>query len=652
MAGPRVYDDADIRDVVAAMEHPSVATRGDTVVAVNDALASMLGIRREELEGQPVTKLMPEPERERLLRRALLPDDHVAFAEPLRTLVKTKDGGVLAVRSYTSRFPAREKPDYRVALVAPEPPEETAPLVGRDLLALSAELIGAASASEVRGRTRAAFARAGLEATFWRPGDPPGDVQPDAARRALDGRTPVFSGTGSAADAVYVPLDDEVLRVCGPRLSGHQAFLFGFVGKLVATALLDALASEAAQRRLDDTRLVLQLARTTSESLDLEVVLELTADSLVKLLQVASCFILLHDEEAGVLRGGASSNERRDVVKDIVIPLSDPNSIAARAARERQVIFIADASRDPLALRSPHVAAFGETALAALPMLSRGRLEGVVILDETRGPRTFSKEWIELAAAMVAQVGLSITNARLYESLRRSYEEVAATRAAMVRNERLAGLGELAAIVAHEVRNPLGVIYNATNSLRRMVEGSAEGVTLVDIVREECERLNEMVGDLLDFARPRKLSLRSEDLERLLGEIVEVLGTADGVRFELEVEHDLPPALLDRRMMRQALLNVALNGVQAMPRGGTLHLSARLEEPGRLAVDIRDEGPGISDADLPRIFEPFFTTKATGAGLGLAVVKRIVEDHGGDVSAATSPGGTTFHFRLPVAPAK
>src|SRR5262245_36636361 len=115
------------------------------------------------------------------------------------------------------------------------------------------------------------------------------------------------------------------------------------------------------------------------------------------------------------------------------------------------------------------------------------------MLDETTGPRTFKKEFIELATAMVAQVGLSLTNARLYESLRRSYDELAATRAEMVKRERLAGLGELAAIVAHEVRNPLGVIYNATNSLKRLSAGSDDAVTLVDIVREECERLNQIV---------------------------------------------------------------------------------------------------------------------------------------------------------------
>jgi signal transduction histidine kinase len=107
--------------------------------------------------------------------------------------------------------------------------------------------------------------------------------------------------------------------------------------------------------------------------------------------------------------------------------------------------------------------------------------------------------------------------------------------------------------------------------------------------------------------------------------------------------------VVDRRLMRQALVNVALNAVQAMPRGGLLRLRAFAPKgEGVVVLEVADEGPGIPEATLPRIFEPFFTTKATGAGLGLAVVKRIVEDHGGVVSVASTDKGTTFSFRLPL----
>ncbi|HEY1959067.1 MAG TPA: ATP-binding protein [Polyangiaceae bacterium] len=649
MAG-RVFTVEDIRAIVGAIEQPVVATRGEVVVAVNDAWLRERGFRREEIEGASVTQLVRPEERDRLVERTHMTGDDVSFTAPLQTITKNEDGSVVPIRVYTSRFPAAEEPQFRVSIVLTDVTPGLVAAFSLELLSLSAELIGAKSRAEVRERTTHAFERAGLRGRFHKRAADVADFDHAVAERALEARTPIFVGSAVQAEAVYVPVgDDELLVVRGPSLTGQHAYAFGFFGKLVTTALLDVQANEAARRKLADTELVLQLARTTSESLDLEVVLGTTADSLVKLLDVSSCFVLLYDEKTNELRGGASSHERRDVVKHIALSLDDPTSISAKAAREGHVIVIADASRDPLARRAPLVAAFNETALAAFPMFPRGGLAGVVLVDDTRGPRTFSAEWLELATAMVAQVGLSISNARLYDSLRKSYEEVAATRAEMVKRERLAGLGELAAIVAHEVRNPLGVIYNATGALERMTAKTPDAATLVGIVKEECERLNQIVGDLLDFARPRRLSLQPEDIPRVLGEVVESLGLPANVRCEVTVDADLPPVIVDRRLLRQALVNVALNGVQAMPRGGTLHLVAAADAATReLVLEIRDEGPGIPEADLPRVFEPFFTTKATGAGLGLAVVKRIVEEHGGHVTVASTPKGATFSFRLPL----
>ncbi len=645
----RVFDDDDIRAIVASMAHPVVATRGGIVVSVNDAWLEQRGFRREDIEGKSVMAFVQPEERDRLTQRTQLPGEQVRLGLPLQTVATTADGRALPVRAYTSMFHASELPDYGLTEIFPET-EEGEFVFARELLALSAELINAASAEEVREHTRAAFERAGFTTRFVKD-EGLAEIDDVSRKAAIAERRPIFVGVHShAPEAVYVPLDGgEVLVVRGPGLNGQHAYAFGFFAKLISTALLDVDASQAARRKLSDTQLVLELARTTSETLDLDTLMSATADSLVELLDVSSCFILLHDEQEKVLKGRASSRGRRSIVNYIDVRLDDPTSIAAIVARDRVPIVIPDTSIDPRAKVAPRVAEFGETALAAIPIVSRGRLEGVVILDETRGPRAFSNEWIELATAMVTQVGLSITNARLYESLRKSYDELAATRAEMVKRERLAGLGELAAIVAHEVRNPLGVIYNASSSLKHLVEGSVDGMTLVKIVREECERLNQIVGDLLDFARPRQLSMQPEDMSRVLGEVTEALGAVPNVRFEVAIDDDLPMLVVDRRLMRQALINVALNAVQAMPRGGLLRLRARAPKGEDVVVlEIADEGPGIPEATLPRIFEPFFTTKATGAGLGLAVVKRIVEDHGGEVFASSSEKGTTFSFRLPL----
>jgi two-component system, NtrC family, sensor histidine kinase HydH len=273
-------------------------------------------------------------------------------------------------------------------------------------------------------------------------------------------------------------------------------------------------------------------------------------------------------------------------------------------------------------------------------------------------PRQFEPKQVDLAQATASQLALAIANARLYESLVQRHNELRETRAAMVKSERLAALGELSAVLAHEVRNPLGVIFNAVSSLRRLLpKGDPE--ILIDILAEESDRLNRLVGELLDFARPRALSLQAEDVGRVIQDALDAAGSDPAsanskVRLVAEVESGLPPVPMDRRQLHQALVNVAVNALQSMPKGGSLRVLARRDGVGssgrsRLRIDVSDDGPGIGPELLLRIFEPFFTTKAKGTGLGLAVVKRIIEDHEGSVEVRSEVGrGTTFIFHLPM----
>jgi signal transduction histidine kinase len=292
----------------------------------------------------------------------------------------------------------------------------------------------------------------------------------------------------------------------------------------------------------------------------------------------------------------------------------------------------------------------------AFPLAVRDQLVGVISLAHGGPLFDFSRAWMGFAEASMNQVALSIANARLFASLRQSYEELEKTRAEKVKQERLAALGELSAVVAHEVRNPLGVIFNAVGSLRRLLQPEGDAKILIDMLAEESDRLNRMVSELLDFARPNPPSFEPDDLGSLLQDALTVASAqaGPGCEWELSVDGSLDSVRMDRRMLRQALVNVLVNAFQAMPRGGTVRARAMPEVKGgkRWArIDLSDEGPGIAPELLPRIFEPFFTTKAQGTGLGLAVVRRIVEDHLGEVEVTSSVGGgTTFTFRLPFEP--
>jgi two-component system sensor histidine kinase HydH len=204
------------------------------------------------------------------------------------------------------------------------------------------------------------------------------------------------------------------------------------------------------------------------------------------------------------------------------------------------------------------------------------------------------------------------------------------------------------------VRNPLGVIFNAVGSLRRLsVCTGGDADMLVAIVAEEAARLNDIVGDLLDFARPVKPELQRGDLIEVVRDAIRtaLVSSKDRVEVDLVADDELPAVPLDARLLRQALLNVALNAVQSMEGAGKLTIRISCVEVAGVRharVEMSDSGPGIAAELLPRVFEPFFTTRPKGTGLGLAVVKRIVEGHRGRVSVRSDPGkATVFVIDLP-----
>jgi signal transduction histidine kinase len=224
----------------------------------------------------------------------------------------------------------------------------------------------------------------------------------------------------------------------------------------------------------------------------------------------------------------------------------------------------------------------------------------------------------------------------------------------LVRQERMGAVVELAKVVAHEVRNPLGVIYNSIATLRRVLTLTDESAMLLTMAGEEAERLNRIVKDLLDFVAPFQLVKRPVEVPALVRRAVASV-SREHRSSSFEVVVDLPDGLpsfpADADLLGQAVANLVRNALEAMPRGGTARVRASLEpraEGSWLRLDFEDEGVGLRPEVERQLFQPFFTTKATGTGLGLAVVKRIVDGHLGEVSAASNPErGTTFSLWLP-----
>jgi len=234
--------------------------------------------------------------------------------------------------------------------------------------------------------------------------------------------------------------------------------------------------------------------------------------------------------------------------------------------------------------------------------------------------------------------------AKVNRDLQDSFEQIR-------RADRLSAIGQLSASLAHEIRNPLASIDGAANLLEspQTPEETRRGAFAV--IHKEIRRLNRLLTNLLDFARPRQPEFQMVDPARLIDSIITLAGHSaehKGITIRKDVSDSAPPFECDPEQMKQVILNLAINAVQAMASSGEIVVSAR---PGNASVVIavRDQGSGIDEENIERIFNPFFTTKDAGTGLGLSVVHQIVTQHGGTVKVdRNSDRGMTFSVIVPL----
>jgi signal transduction histidine kinase len=217
------------------------------------------------------------------------------------------------------------------------------------------------------------------------------------------------------------------------------------------------------------------------------------------------------------------------------------------------------------------------------------------------------------------------------------------------RAEHLSALGMLAGGLAHEIRNPVGII-RATAQLIEIECGDTATET-VAIIQQETERIERFIQDLLNYAGETGLHRESTDVPELLrrvGNRLRPLLETQGITLQTSLSADLPRAHVDAEQLEQALMNLCINAVQVLNGAGQIRISADREADGYVSIAVADNGPGIAAEDRVRIFAPFYTTKDSGTGMGLSVVQRIVENHGGRIAVASEPGqGATFIITLP-----
>jgi signal transduction histidine kinase/putative methionine-R-sulfoxide reductase with GAF domain len=366
---------------------------------------------------------------------------------------------------------------------------------------------------------------------------------------------------------------------------------------------------------------------------------------------------------------GAEGEEIRRLlwtgVESLRIPLATPRCLVARAVLERRPVRTeSGCGRQPygtppdgLEFCGSHPASF-----VAIPLVIKGEARGAIYVDNQFHERSITDEDIQVLTMFASKASLAMENASLYESLERALHDVRATQDRLVQSEKLMALGEMAAKIAHEIKNPLTVIGGFARRIARPSPPGAHpdpnsGARSAQIILKEVQRLERIVQQTLYFSREVVPALRSVDLN---SEVRDVLGT---FREELEeariatavdLSPEIPVIAVDPDQLRQVLWNLVSNAVQAMEGGGALTVTTRPALPSEgngVVVQVSDTGGGIPHDVVHNIFNPFFTTKSKGTGLGLPIVHAIVEKHGGTIHLDNREGqGVTFSLFLPVVP--
>jgi signal transduction histidine kinase len=359
----------------------------------------------------------------------------------------------------------------------------------------------------------------------------------------------------------------------------------------------------------------------------------------------------------------------KEKIQNLTLPYDREDNMVSRAMMERRPFIVEDAGHDPRV--NPGMITFLDVkSFAVAPLLSRDRVLGGLSADNLVTQTMITEKKLQSLMIFANQAALALENALMYEELktfsselegrvRKASARLEETQRQLFQSEKLAALGKLSAGIAHEIRNPLTSIKILIHSLADEQATSSSREKDLAVIEGEIGRVNKIIKQFLDFARPRPPSLETLDVRAILEETLALLiyeMEAQGISLEKSYSPDLPPIPVDREQMKQVFLNLMLNALQAMEKGGTLRVVTRRASPfpgegerSAAEVSFADTGPGIPEDLRGKIFEPFFSTKEEGIGLGLPIAQRIVEEHGGEVRVESKVGqGTTFTIALPI----
>jgi PAS domain S-box-containing protein len=357
---------------------------------------------------------------------------------------------------------------------------------------------------------------------------------------------------------------------------------------------------------------------------------------------------------------GVSAKERKgkNFFEKIIgkkYPLNQEN-IFTEAIKSQKSVHIRDAANDPRV--SAEIREFLEVnEFIISPLVTGNRVIGVIVADNKFNQAPIWHDTKELLSIFSVQAALSIESCNSLAIVREQMGKIKSRQEAIVESEKLAAVGRIAAHIAHEIRNPLVTVGGYARRILQQAKFAGKGEEKISqaaqVILQETERLEKTLSNVMDFARPSTYIQEYNNLNEIIRDTVSLLRNVfqeRKIECILDLFQELPLIKSDYNQLKQVILNLYQNSMDAMENGGTLTTTTLIdEEEGKVVILIQDTGTGIKPENLERLFDPFFTTKVTGVGLGLAVVKKMISDHNGEISARNfTDGGAEFRIAFNV----
>jgi two-component system sensor histidine kinase HydH len=397
-------------------------------------------------------------------------------------------------------------------------------------------------------------------------------------------------------------------------------------------------------------------------------------------LRFGRAMLLLVDDEAGLLRchgalaaspeaglatarvslaesltcNGCLPEDTFKEAQGFEMSLNPGTDILADTVRKGTARLVVEPAQETL-VHSAFLSRFGGVPFAAVPIKAKDRVIGLLYVDNGPSGLAVAERDLKALSMLANLAGLALDSALLYEHLESVNQELTHARERLMETEKLAALGELAAGMAHEIRNPLVSIGGFTRRVDRTVDETSPVKPYLAVIINEVEKLERTLGEILTFSGEGGDHFAPHDLNRIVEEALGLLKREfDETSINIKREYgELPMVLCDSRQVKHVFFNILLNARQAMGEEGSLTVRTGLERGKRPKVwcEISDTGSGIAPQLLHNIFNPFFTTKDTGSGLGLSIAHKIMTRHGGEITVANKSGaGAAFTVKLPLVP--